>query len=79
MQSHTVLFLLVSVAISEGLQGESVHNLTILFISSFGKFGFNSSGAIPAGDIALERVNADPNVLPGYNLVYDKLRDSQVS
>lgn len=54
-------------------------NLTFMFITSFGRFGLNSSGAIPAADIALKAINDDPNVLPGYNLVYDHYRDSEVS
>ena len=54
-------------------------NLTIMFITSFGQFGFNSSGAVPAADMALEDINSDPDILPGYNLVYDQVRDSQVS
>ena len=50
-----------------------------MFVTSFGQFGLNSSGAIPAADIALEAINADPNILPGYDLVYDRIRDSEVS
>ena len=53
-------------------------NLTLMFITSFGQSGFNSSGAIPAADMALEDINSNPSILPGYNLVYDKVRDSQV-
>ena len=54
-------------------------NLTVMFITSFGQFGFNSSGAVPAADIALEHINRSPDILPGYNLVYDQVRDSQVN
>ena len=54
------------------------HNLTFMLITSFGQFGFNSSGVIPAADMALEGINNDPNILQGYKLVYDKVRDSQV-
>ena len=55
------------------------HNLNFMLVVSFGQSGFNSSGVIPAADIALEDINNDPNVLPGYNLTYDRVRDSQVS
>ena len=55
------------------------HNLNIMLVVSFGQSGFNSSGVIPAADIALEDINKDPDVLPGYNLTYDRVRDSQVS
>ena len=48
-------------------------------ITSFGQYGLNSSGALPAVDMALEDINSDPDVLPGYNLMYDKVRDSMVS
>ena len=50
-----------------------------MFMTSFGRFGLNSSGAVPAADIALEAINANPNILAGYNLVYDRVRDSEVS
>ena len=58
---------------------QSNQNLTFMFITSFGRFGLNSSGAMPAADIALEAINDNPNILPGYNLVYDRVRDSEVS
>ena len=55
------------------------HNLTFMLITSFGQFGYNSSGALPGADMALEDINNNSNILPGYTLVYDKVRDSQVS
>ena len=55
------------------------HNLNFMLVVSFGQSGFNSSGVIPAADIALEDINNDPDLLPGYNLTYDRVRDSQVS
>ena len=55
------------------------HNLTFMMIASFGQHGFNSSGALPAVDMALEDINSDPDILSGYNLMYDKVRDSMVS
>ena len=54
------------------------HNLTIMLITSFGEFGFDSSGAIPAADVALDDINGNNSMLPGYRLVYDKPRNSQV-
>ena len=53
-------------------------NLTFMLITSFGQFGFNSSGVVPAAEMALEDINNNPDLLPGYNLVYDSIRDSQV-
>ena len=55
------------------------HNLTIMLITSFGEFGFDSSGAIPAADVALDDINRNTSMLPGYRLVYDKPRNSQVT
>ena len=57
---------------------ENRTNLTIMFIISYGQFGFNSSGGLPAAEMALEDINNKPDLLPGYNLVYDSVRDSQV-
>ena len=66
------------ISLSFFLEGESIHNLTFMFVTSFGQFGFNASGVVPAADIALEDINNNPNILRGYNLVYDQVRDSQV-
>ena len=57
---------------------EAVHEINFLFIVSFGQSGFNSSAVIPAAEIALEDINNAPNMLPGYKLTYDRVRDSQV-
>ena len=59
-------------------EGQSNRNVTFMFVTSFGQFGPNTSGVVPAADIALEDINANPDILPGYNLVYDVVRDSQV-
>ena len=45
--------------------------------SGGGAGGFDSSGVIPAVDIALEEIERN-NLLPGYNLTYDQAVDSQV-
>ena len=54
------------------------HNLTFMFVTSFGELGFNSSGAVPGVDVALEGIRNRTDMLPGYNLVYNKVRDSKV-
>ncbi len=54
-------------------------NLTISVILSFGEDGFNASGAVPAIDLALDHVAEVNNLLPGYRLRYDTVRDSEVS
>ena len=53
-------------------------NLTFMLVTSFGAYGFNSSGTLPAAEIALRTVNGREDILPGYNLVYDTVRDSKV-
>ncbi len=51
--------------------------LFILLIMSFGG-SFTSSGVVPAIQVALDQINARPDLLPGYSLHYTLL-DSQVS
>ena len=65
--------------VSESVASQAHTNLTLMMIASFGQHGFNSSGALPAVDMALEDINRNPNILSGYNLMYDKVRDSMVS
>ena len=72
-----IALLLLACVISAG-GSASPHNLTFMMIASFGQYGFNSSGALPAADMALEDINSDPDILVGYNLTYDKVRDSMV-
>ncbi len=45
-------------------------------MQSFGG-GFNSSGVVPGVDVALDQINSDDSILPGYTLHYE-LSDSQV-
>ena len=74
------MFLLVNLLLTSSmiLKESSAHNLTFLFITSFGQSGLNTSGVVPAADIALEDINSHQNVLSGYTLMYDQVRDSQV-
>ena len=50
-----------------------------IFFALMMSFGgnFNSSGTIPGVQSALDRINSDPTLLPGYKLHYT-LTDSQV-
>ena len=54
---------------------------TIYFghITSFGKSGFNSSGAIPAVDLAVQHINNNTSILPRYKLMSTPVMDSGVS
>ena len=73
------LFLLSLIAVGSLAQAAQHTDLTFMLMTSFGQYGFNSSGLIPAADMALEDINRNSHVLPGYNLMYDTLRDSEVS
>ena len=68
----------VSIMIPRESFGQT-QNLSFMLMTSFGEFGLNSSGIVPAVNIALEDINGSPTLLPGYNLTYDEIRDSQVS
>ena len=69
---------LLSIQLSTMTVSAQKQDLNIMLIVSFGQSGFNSSGVVPAADIALEDINRTPDLLPGYTLKYDRVRDSQV-
>ena len=48
-------------------------------ITSYGESGFNSSGAVPAVELAVEHVNNNTSILAGYKLVSTPVMDSEVS
>ena len=48
-------------------------------ITSYGESGFNSSGAVPAVELAVEHVNNNASILAGYKLVSTPVMDSEVS
>lgn len=77
-----LVLLLVAIApwtVSEAINANH-KNLTFMLVTSFGGLGrYNSSGTLPAAEIALREINNRLDILPGYNLVYDEVRDSQVS
>ena len=78
MESY-VLFLGIVLALQSGY-ADSSSNVPVYFslVVSYGEYGFNSSGAIPAVNIALDYVNRT-QILPGYELTYETVRDSKVS
>ena len=73
-----VLILAVSI-FSLQFQGVLSTDKPVYFslVVSYGEYGYNSSGGIPAINIALEQIRAR-NILPGYNLTYEVARNSKV-
>ena len=59
---------------------ETLPNTTPLYIGLMQSFGgtYDSSGSIPGVELALDTINRDETLLPGYTLHY-VLRDSFVS
>ena len=51
--------------------------LEFSLIISFGQDGLNSSGTVPAIDLALEHIDQN-QVLPGYKLQHGRVQDSEV-
>ena len=72
------LILFVTMYFFANTESKSVQNLTFMFVTSFGQSGFDASGVVPAADIALEDINNRSDVLQGYHLMYDKVKDSKV-
>ena len=72
-------FRVLILAVTVLIQGVLCKDKPVYFslIVSYGEYGFNSSGAIPAINIALEQMRKS-NILPGYNLTYEVARNSKV-
>ena len=77
MYTNFLLKLMILITVTAKRVPLPERNLTFMLITSFGELGFNSSGAVPAADLALDDINKKPNLLPGYRLVYDRARNSQ--
>ncbi len=77
LSAANLLELLLSLAIIQTIACAD-KQIRFSVILSFGEYGYNSSGAVPSLDLALERVAA-MQVLPGYRLHYDTVWDSKVS
>ena len=52
--------------------------LYFAYLSSFSG-GFDSSGSVPAVELALRQIALNNSILPGYVLDYTRVRDTQVS
>ena len=59
---------------------EAVHSqeLRYALFTSGPTFGFDSSEAIPAIELAEEMINANNSILPGYNLTHTPVVDTMV-
>ena len=76
---HLLFATLCLVSAASAKEDSSSKPVYFSFIySGGGPGGFNSSGVIPAVDIALEEIQRN-NLLPGYNLTYDEPVDSKVT
>ena len=68
------LFLLLPLIAS--CTNATAQNLTFLYLTGFTGL-FLSSGSIPAVEMALEKINSDPSLLPEYKLQF-VAKDAQV-
>ena len=59
------------------VENDTVKPVYFSLIISGGENGFKSSGGIPSIDIALEKI-IELQILPGYNLTYENIRNSKV-
>ena len=75
--SWTWPYLRVYPPVSDDGDAGGTKSLYFALMMSFGG-NFKSSGTIPGVEAALDRINSDPTLLPGYKLHYT-LTDSQVS
>ena len=63
--------------VSTGCLSVGLEPVYFSLIVSGGENGYRSTGGIPSVDLALEAVQKN-KILPGYNLTYDKIRNSKV-
>ena len=68
-----LVFLLLCYSESELAQAVEL-KYAIFFTSE----GFDSTGAIPAIELAEEMVNKNSSILPGYTLTHTEVRDTKV-
>ena len=70
------LFIAIVLLLHQDVQSDDKPVYFSLIVSR-GENGFNSSGSIPAIEIALETIK-NKAVLPGYNLSHEAARNSKV-
>ena len=70
-------FIAIVLLLHQDVQSSDDKPVYFSLIVSRGENGFNSSGSIPAIEIALETIKSK-TVLPGYNLTHEAARNSKV-
>ena len=60
------------------LRGIECHELRYALFTAGPAGGFDSSGAVPAIELAEEMINADSSILPGYSLTHTTVHDTMV-
>ena len=76
---HQGSFLLNLLLLCFSLQRGHTQELKYALFTSGPMGGFDSSGAVPAIEIAEELINLSDSVLPGYNLSHTTVVDTMVS
>ena len=74
--NSNVLLMIFCLCCSKVTNSQPIELKYALFTSSV---GFDSSGAVPAIELAEEMVNNNGSILPGYKLVHTEVRDTLVS
>ena len=77
MMRQRAIFTALIVTVAASLVCGQDKRVYFSFIVSNGEYGYRSSGAVPSIDLALEAVQ-DLQILPGYNLTYETVRNSKV-
>ena len=71
---------LLSLTLLYSLNGVRSYQLRYaLFTADSLSGGFDSSGAVPAIELAEEMINADSSILPGYSLTHTGVHNTMVS
>lgn len=80
MLAHTNTFTHPPTSVKISCPDPAMNRTCPLYIALLMSFGgaYTSSGVVPRVQVALDHINSDPRILPGYTLHYT-LKDSQVS
>ena len=73
------LLYLLSLTLLCLLRGFECYELRYALFTAGPTGGFDTSGAVPAIELAEEIINSDSSILPGYNLTHTAVYDTMVS